>query len=250
MKSIGIIPARYHSSRFPGKPLALIAGKPMILWVYERAKKATQLTDLIVATDDEKIFTTVSMAGGKALMTSPSHETGTERVYEAASLYISPQDIENTIVINIQGDEPLIDPELINHIISAFKDPSIQIVTPIRKVFKKISEHCPHEVKVVKNLNNKILYFSRSNIPFCRDAENTLLFPFYIHIGIYAYRFTVLEKIVKLPPTELEKTEKLEQLRWLEHGYEIYAIETNYESHAVDTPEDIKIIHQLIASNQ
>lgn len=248
MKAIGIIPARYQSSRFPGKPLALIVGKPMVLWVYERALKASQLNDVIVATDDEKILKTVTDAGGNAMMTSANHETGTERVFEAASRLVSPEDADETVIINIQGDEPLIDPALIDKLVLTFNNTSVQIVTPVRRVKRKLSEHNPHEVKVVKDLHNRALYFSRSMIPHYRNAVENELSPFFIHIGIYAYRFNILEKLVKLSPTSLEKSEKLEQLRWLEHGFEIHAIETDYVSHAVDVPEDIEAIHKILGA--
>lgn len=248
MKAIGIIPARYGSSRFPGKPLALIAGKPMIAWVYENASRAKKLNDLLVATDDERILEVVSSFGGKAIMTSSKHSTGTERVYEAASKTLYGASFDDVIVVNIQGDEPLIDPAFIDALIELFSDSSIQIATAVRKVLRSTEFHNPNEVKVVKDKNNRALYFSRSNIPFVREPEQGMLFEYWIHIGIYAYRYDVLQKLVKLEPSFLEEAEKLEQLRWLEHGFDIFTIETTYESLAVDVPADIAKIEEMINS--
>lgn len=231
----GIIPARYASSRFPGKPLAEIQGKPMIQWVYERVQ-SSEVHDLAVATDDERIADCVCGFGGKVVMTSPDHASGTDRCGEAAKS-MCPTD--NDVVINIQGDEPLISPKEIHLLASAFEDRNVQIATLINPFQdRKILEN-PNVVKVVKAKNGNVLYFSRLPIPYLRENA-TLPKNYYRHIGIYAYRYGVLKKIVQLPTSELENSEKLEQLRWLENGYTIRALECDYQGIGVDTPEDLK----------
>ena len=231
----GIIPARYASSRFPGKPLAEIQGKPMIQWVYERVQ-SSEVHDLAVATDDERIADCVCGFGGKVVMTSPDHASGTDRCGEAAKS-MCPTD--NDVVINIQGDEPLISPNEIHLLASAFEDRNVQIATLVNPFQdRKILEN-PNVVKVVKAKNGNVLYFSRLPIPYLRENA-TLPKNYYRHIGIYAYRYGVLKKIVQLPTSELENSEKLEQLRWLENGYTIRALECDYQGIGVDTPEDLK----------
>ncbi|MBO7493835.1 MAG: 3-deoxy-manno-octulosonate cytidylyltransferase [Bacteroidales bacterium] len=231
----GIIPARYASSRFPGKPLAEIQGKPMIQWVYERVQ-SSEVHDLAVATDDERIANCVCGFGGKVVMTSPDHASGTDRCGEAAKS-MCPTD--NDVVINIQGDEPLISPKEIHLLASAFEDRNVQIATLVNPFQdRKILEN-PNVVKVVKAKNGNVLYFSRLPIPYLRENA-TLPKNYYRHIGIYAYRYGVLKKIVQLPTSELENSEKLEQLRWLENGYTIRALECDYQGIGVDTPEDLK----------
>ena len=268
MRFIGIIPARYASTRFPGKPLAMIAGKPMIERVYEQARKA--LDEVWVATDDERIMNCVQRFGGKAVMTSPDHPCGTNRCYEA---YCRVRKDEGTggqerggksqaVIINIQGDEPFIDPEQIELIKSCFA-PSASghtgdiatIVTPF-KPSDGLNALCnPNSPKVVvaplDGANTKglyrALYFSRSVIPYLRGVEKEdwlaeaerMEKPFYKHIGMYAYRADVLEKIVALPVSPLEKAESLEQLRWLEAGYEIRVAVTDKQTIGIDTPEDL-----------
>jgi len=249
MKAIGIIPARFASTRFPGKPLALIAGKPMIAWVYENAKRAKLLDDLVVATDDERIFAAVEAFGGRTIMTSIHHTTGTERVFEAASHLISLPIEEDVVVINIQGDEPLIDPALIDSLVELFVDPTLQIATAVRHVKRSSDEHNQNEVKVVRNKKGQALYFSRASIPFVRNPNNQDSFDYWIHVGIYAYRYEVLQNLVRLEPTYLESIEQLEQLRWLEHGYQIHTIQTTYQSIAVDIPRDIIRVEQVLRSS-
>ena len=231
----GIIPARYASSRFPGKPLALINGKPMVQWVYERVQ-SSEVRELAVATDDERIADCVRGFGGRVAMTSPDHASGTDRCGEAA-LAMQPND--NDVVINIQGDEPLISPKEIHLLASSFEDPSVQIATLVNPFNDNKLLHDPNVVKVVKAKNGNVLYFSRLPIPYLRDGATSPK-SYYRHIGIYAYRYGVLKQIVQLPTSELENSEKLEQLRWLENGYTIRALECDYQGIGVDTPEDLE----------
>ena len=230
----GIIPARYASSRFPGKPLALIHGKPMVQWVYERVQ-SSEVRELAVATDDEHIAQCVRGFGGRVVMTSPDHASGTDRCGEAA-LALQPDD--HDVVINIQGDEPLISPREIHLLASAFEDRSVQIATLVNPFRDETLLHNPNVVKVVKAKNGNVLYFSRLPIPYLRDG-GTAPTQYYRHIGVYAYRYGVLRQIVELPTSELENSEKLEQLRWLENGYTIRALECDYQGIGIDTPDDL-----------
>ena len=230
----GIIPARYASTRFPGKPLEEINGKPMVQWVYERVQ-SSEVRDLVVATDDERIADCVRGFGGRVVMTSPDHASGTDRCGEAA---MSMQPDDSDVVINIQGDEPLISPREIHLLAGAFEDRSVQIATLVNPFQDEEILRNPNVVKVVKARNGNVLYFSRLPIPYLR--ENALPPKNYFrHIGIYAYRYGVLKQIVQLPTSELENSEKLEQLRWLENGYTIRALECDYLGIGVDTPEDL-----------
>lgn len=244
---LGVIPSRYASSRFPGKPLVQIAGKSMIRRVYEQASQCPQLHDLIVATDDERIFSEVTGFGGKAMMTSAQHRNGTERcaeVYHRLDGY--------DYLINIQGDEPLIHPGQIS-LLAQMLNGETQIATLIKKVDTESILNDPSEIKVVTNIFGNALYFSRNCIPHVRGiAEGRLAYhDFYKHIGIYAFRGDVLTDITKLAPTALEMTESLEQLRWLEHGYPIKTAITPYDSQMIDTPEDLLKIKPLFSlSNQ
>lgn len=231
----GIIPARYASTRFPGKPLAVLQGKPMVQWVYERVQ-SSEVCDLAVATDDDRIADCVCGFGGKVAMTSPDHASGTDRCGEAArSMHPS----DNDVIINIQGDEPLISPREIHLLASAFEDRSVQIATLVNPFQEEGLLHNPNVVKVVKAKNGNVLYFSRLPIPYLRENA-TPPKNYFRHIGIYAYRYGALKEIVKLPTSELENSEKLEQLRWLENGYTIRALECDYQGIGVDTPEDLK----------
>jgi 3-deoxy-manno-octulosonate cytidylyltransferase (CMP-KDO synthetase) len=241
MNVIGIIPARYASTRFPGKPLVEIHGKSMIQRVYEQAEKAAQLTHVFVATDDSRIYDHVKSFGGKVIMTAANHRTGTERCEETARL-IEKEGMDCDVVINIQGDEPYIHPEQIDTLASLFSSHEVQIATLIKKLDSEEEIQSPNIIKVVKNLQNKALYFSRLPIPYFRDKKNETLsqtLTYYKHIGIYAYRKSVLMEIARLPMGSLEQSESLEQLRWLENGWDIYVAETHYESHSVDVPEDL-----------
>ncbi|SDF06381.1 3-deoxy-manno-octulosonate cytidylyltransferase (CMP-KDO synthetase) [Mucilaginibacter pineti] len=237
MKILGIIPARYASSRFPGKPLVDIAGKSMIQRVYEQAKKCNDLTEVIVATDDDRIFNHVQAFGGVAVMTAADHQSGTDRCAEVALLHP-----EYHVVINIQGDEPYIDPEQITKLAACFINPDTQIATLIKKVLTVEELHNTNSPKVVINKLSEAIYFSRSALPHIRgqEPENWLEFYTYFkHIGIYGYRADVLQQITKLPISGLEKAESLEQLRWVENGYRIKVAETELETHAIDVPEDL-----------
>ncbi|MCK4570262.1 MAG: 3-deoxy-manno-octulosonate cytidylyltransferase [Bacteroidales bacterium] len=243
MKFIGIIPSRYASSRFPGKPLAVIDGKSMIMRVYEQSKKASCFSDVVVATDDRRIFDHVIAEGGKAVMTSNKHLSGTDRVFEAAMEIITDEKALNDhIIINIQGDEPFIDPAAIETLAACFNDPGISIATLIKKISRDEELFDENVVKVISGKSGRALYFSRSALPFVRGKNTSgylSAFPFYKHIGIYAYRADILREITALKPSGLELAEGLEQLRWLENGYDIFTEETEYESISVDTPEDL-----------
>jgi 3-deoxy-manno-octulosonate cytidylyltransferase (CMP-KDO synthetase) len=235
---LGIIPARYSSTRFPGKPLVDIAGKSMIQRVYEQSQKCHLLNDVIVATDDDRIFDHVLAFGGKAVMTSPHHQSGTDRCAEVAEKYP-----DFGVIVNIQGDEPYISPEQISKVILCFDTPGTQIATLVKKVENNEELFNPNSPKVVINKNSEAIYFSRSPLPHIRgqEQENWLQhFTYFKHIGIYGYRADILASITKLPVSSLEKAESLEQLRWIENGYHIKVAETELETFAIDTPEDLK----------
>jgi 3-deoxy-manno-octulosonate cytidylyltransferase (CMP-KDO synthetase) len=237
----GIIPARYASTRFPGKPLAIIKGKPMIQRVYEQA--SLTLEELYVATDDPRIHDAVLSFGGRAVMTSAEHQSGTDRCAEAAAKIGSMKDTETEVVINIQGDEPFIRPEQIELLISCFADNSVEIATLVRKAEPGEDIINPNHPKVVLDSLGNAIYFSRSVIPYLRDAEMsewTMLHPYYKHIGLYAYRTGTLNRITLLSRSSLEKAESLEQNRWLENGYKIRTAVTRWESVCIDTPADLE----------
>ncbi len=243
MKVLGVIPARFKSTRFPGKPLAMIGSKPMIQRVYEQATKA--FDDVVVATDDEKIFNKVHQFGGKAVMTSENHQSGTDRTEEAAEKYQKKTAKTFDVVINIQGDEPFIRPEQLKQLAATFEDESVQIATLVKKIETEEELFNENAVKVVKNAQNEALYFSRFPLPFMRGEEKrdwVKKHTYFKHIGVYAYRYNVLQKVTKLPQSSLELSEKLEQNRWLENGYKIKVSETDFQSLAVDTPEDLEKI--------
>lgn len=237
MKVIGIIPARYASSRFPGKPLVNLKGKSMIQRVYEGAKRSTLLAEVIVATDDSRIYDEVVRFGGKVKMTSENHPSGTDRCGEVAKTI---QDAD--VVINIQGDEPLVDYRQLDTLIQAFENKNTQIATLGNKAVTMEDIINPNRIKIVVDDKEEALYFSRSAIPnFANFKEDPLEnYPFYRHIGLYAYRADVLQELVKLKPTTLEKVESLEQLRWLYYGYKIKIVETNIETPNIDVPEDVE----------
>ena len=237
MKILGIIPARYASSRFPGKPLVDIGGKSMIQRVYEQSKKCIHLTEVIVATDDQRIYDHVIGFGGVVVMTAENHQSGTDRCAEVAL-----QHAQYDIIINIQGDEPYIDPEQISKLASCFTSAETQIATLVKKVQTEQELFNPNTPKVVINKLSEAIYFSRSTLPHIRgQKEPDWLgqYPFFKHIGIYGYRADVLQQITKLPISSLEKAESLEQLRWIENGYRIKVAETEFETFAVDRPEDL-----------
>ena len=243
MKIIGIIPARYASTRFPGKPLVLINGKSMIQRVYEQASKA-RLDKVLVATDDERILAEVQQFGGEAILTSTQHQSGTDRCYEAYTRFQNPHDV----IINIQGDEPFIQPEQIDLLASCFTQPGTQLATLIKPVETSAELFNPNSPKVIINQNHEAIYFSRHPIPYLRGTEEANWLEkhtYFKHIGIYGYRVDVLEKITHLPPSSLEKAESLEQLRWLENGYKIKVAITHLETFGIDTPEDLEKAKQL-----
>ena len=236
MKFIAVIPARYASTRFPGKPLALLGGKTVIQRVYEQA--VSILPEAYVATDDERIFQAVEAFGGRAVMTRADHKSGTDRIEEAVEKIATDADV----IINIQGDEPFIQPSQIETLIQLFDDPATQIGT-LGKRFETIDAvRNPNSPKIVTDRRGFALYFSRSVIPYIRgiEADEWLIhYPFLKHLGIYAYRREVLAEVTRLPQSALEKAESLEQLRWLENGYRIRVGLTDVETVGIDTPEDL-----------
>jgi len=239
MKFLGIIPARYASSRFPGKPLVDMLGKTMIQRVYEQVVGI--LDDVYVATDDQRIFDAVEAFGGKVVMTSENHRSGTDRCYEAFTKIGEGYDV----IVNIQGDEPFIKPSQIQLLQTCFRDRSTQIATLVKPYSSNVGYNVlanPNTPKVVINKNMQALYFSRSIIPFVRNkdfTEWTSAHTYYKHIGLYAYKADVLKEITALPPSSLEKAESLEQLRWLENGYVVKVGVTDEETIGIDTPEDL-----------
>lgn len=249
MKFIGIIPARYASTRFPGKPLADMAGKPMIQRVYEQVEKA--LDAVYVATDDQRIFDAVKAFGGKVVMTDPNHQSGTDRCYEAY-LKIKNEELRmkngngSDIIINIQGDEPFIQVEQIELLKACFNDANTQIATLVKSFTEDDGMDAlfnPNTPKVLLNKKNEALYFSRSVIPYMRGIDSSEWIKhhtYFKHIGLYAYYADVLKEITSFPPSCLEIAEGLEQLRWLEYGYRIKAGITNHETIGIDTPEDME----------
>jgi 3-deoxy-manno-octulosonate cytidylyltransferase (CMP-KDO synthetase) len=237
----GIIPARYASTRFPGKPLAFIGNKPMIRMVYEQASLA--LDRVFVATDDERIQKAVLDFGGRVVMTSILHRSGTDRCAEAAAITGAVEGSDPGVIINIQGDEPFIRPEQINLLKECFSDEAVEIATLIRRVTPEEDLFNPNQPKVTVNAKGDALYFSRSVIPFLRDYEAdgwAARHIFYKHIGLYAYRTETLLKITSLPQSSLEIAESLEQNRWLENGFRIRTAVTEWESLGIDTPEDLE----------
>jgi 3-deoxy-manno-octulosonate cytidylyltransferase (CMP-KDO synthetase) len=243
MKVLGVIPSRYQSTRFPGKPLVLIEGVPMIVKVFRQASLCKQIDHIIVATDSEKIQEVLENFGIPYLMTSAHHLTGTDRCVEVV------QQLHGfDIVLNIQGDEPFIQPEQLDLVIDTFQNKNVEIATLIKKIEKEEELHDPNIVKVVKNVDNKALYFSRSAIPFIRNIAKEVWhshFDYYKHIGIYAFKTATLLAIKHLKPSDLENAESLEQLRWIENGLQIYVNETTLETIGIDTPEDLIKIKNL-----
>jgi len=243
----GIIPARYASSRFPGKPLTMIGNKSMIQRVYEQARKS--IPAVYVATDDKRIFDAVTGFGGKAVMTSANHKSGTDRCAEAIGIIMKETGIRTDVVVNIQGDEPFIKPEQINLLKTCFDDPQVKIATLVRKTSPGEDIFNPNQPKVILDSSGNAIYFSRAAIPFIRDLkpeEWTKEHFFYKHIGLYAFKTDTLVQITALPGSPLEISESLEQNRWIENGYRIRCVVTEWESISVDTPEDLERIKSLI----
>jgi len=245
MEILAVIPARYNSSRFPGKPLADIGGKTMIERVYTQVQKATGVSEIVVATDDERIVAAVRSFGGKYVMTSPNHPSGTDRCAEVLNTLPGSFDA----VINVQGDEPFIRPEQVDQIAGLLRKHNTEIATLGRKIQVKEDIFDPSKVKVVFDSNRKALYFSRSPIPYDRQhpQEDWLQHTeYFLHVGIYGYTADVLRDITGLQVSNLEKTESLEQLRWLQNGYSIHLDITPHESFGVDTPADLdRLVKQL-----
>ena len=250
MKFIAIIPARYASTRFPGKPLAVLGGKPVIQRVYEQA--VSVLPEAYVATDDERIFLCVESFGGRAVMTRADHKSGTDRIQEAVEHIGTDADV----IINIQGDEPFVQASQLQSLMALFDDPTTQIGTLGKRFESMEAVQNPNSPKIVCDLRGFALYFSRSVIPYVRDANHnlqtsnfnlqtsnfnlqTLPFPYLKHLGLYAYRREVLREVTQLPQSPLERAESLEQLRWLENGYRIRVGLTDVETVGIDTPEDL-----------
>lgn len=251
MRFLAIIPARYASTRFPAKPLAILGGKPVIQRVYEQVTKV--FDDAVVATDDQRIFDAVIDFGGKVVMTSTSHRSGTDRCYEA--LQKTGED-KFDVVVNIQGDEPFIQPSQLETIKECFSDSTIDIATLVKPFsgddpFDLLEN--PNSPKVVVNSRMEAMYFSRSVIPYLRGKDKDVWLKshtYYKHIGLYAYRTTVLREITRLPQSSLELAESLEQLRWLENGYRIKVGITNVETIGIDTPDDLRRAEEFLAANR
>lgn len=242
-EAVAIIPSRFGSTRFPGKPLALIAGVPMIRRVYERALRCRCLREVYVATDDDRIYSAVEKFGGRAVMTDPSHRSGTDRVCEAAEVMgLAP----DTVVVNIQGDQPAYPPSVIDELVEPFDSDAPPSMTTLMYGIKEYDRaRDPNHVKVVTDSLGNALYFSRSPIPYHRDGAP---FHFHKHLGFYAYRVRFLKEFTRLPEGRLEALEKLEQLRALENGFRIRVIETGFDSVEVDVPGDIERVEAHLAA--
>ncbi len=248
MKILGIIPARYASSRFPGKPLVHIKGKSMVQRVYEQAKQV--IDTVFIATDDLRIRNHILEIGANAIMTSNKHKSGTERCAEALKIITQDQPEYYDIVVNIQGDEPLISPEAIKQLINAFNDNNVQIATLVNKLQYSDELNNKNTVKVILNKNNYAQYFSRALIPFVQNEQIKQKITFYKHIGIYAYKPKILLEITSLPQSNTEIAESLEQNRWIEYDYKIKAIITSYKSVSVDTPKDLEKVLLLLQQRE
>jgi 3-deoxy-manno-octulosonate cytidylyltransferase (CMP-KDO synthetase) len=242
-KVLAVIPARQASVRFPGKPLANIAGRPMIQHVVERVRQAALVDRIVVATDEEAIKKVVESFGGEAILTRRDHRTGTDRVAEVAA------HVAAEIYVNVQGDEPLVDPRTIDALVSAMnEDPAAQIATPCSGISHPNDIMDPNIVKVVRDFDGNALYFSRAPIPWVRETSETGAAQHWKHLGLYAFRRDALLEFPTLPPGELERVEQLEQLRWLENGFHIAVIETDYDAVSVDVPADIARVEKLLAA--
>ncbi|MBW7867464.1 MAG: 3-deoxy-manno-octulosonate cytidylyltransferase [Brumimicrobium sp.] len=238
MKKLAIIPARYSSSRFPGKPLIDLQGKTMIQRVYEGVKHSNLFDEVVVATDDERIFSHVESIGGKVILTKETHNSGTERCGEVIETY---KDYD--IVVNIQGDEPLVNTEQIRILLETFQDTDVHIASLGSPNITKEDIDNPNRIKIVLNYQSDAIYFSRSPIPYERNKEN---YPYLKHIGLYGFRTETLKKLIRLTPTELEETESLEQLRWLYYGFPIRIALTTIETPNIDTPEDVETVLTIL----
>jgi 3-deoxy-manno-octulosonate cytidylyltransferase (CMP-KDO synthetase) len=245
MNFVGIIPARYASSRFPGKPLADIGGKPMVWRVYEQAQRA--FAHVFAATDDERIAAAVKERGGNVVMTSASHQSGTDRCAEAILKVEATLGQKFDVVVNVQGDEPFIAPQQLELLKGCFTDAGAQLATLVKVFGKSEDVFSPNSPKVVVDANGYALYFSRSAIPYLRNTAQARWpesYPFYKHVGLYAYRASTLQQICRLPRSSLELAEGLEQLRWLENGYRVKVAVTELETWAIDAPEDLEKLRE------
>lgn len=248
MKCLAIIPARYASTRFPAKPLAMLGGKPIIERVYTQVRRAVE--DVVVATDDERIYDAVCSFGGRAVMTSTEHQSGTDRCYEAMTKVGGDYDV----IINVQGDEPFIQPEQIESLVACFDDPATDIATLVKPFSESDGIEAlenPNSPKVVITRDMKAIYFSRSVIPYMRGVERQewlTKHTYYKHIGMYAFRSRTLGEITRLEQSSLELSEKLEQLRWLENGYRIGVGITDIETIGIDTPDDLRRAEAFLAA--
>jgi 3-deoxy-manno-octulosonate cytidylyltransferase (CMP-KDO synthetase) len=243
---LALIPARYASSRLPGKPLVEIAGKPMIQHVYERVASASKVSRTVVATDDDRIFSTITGFGGEAIMTSSAHISGTDRITAAAR-----ELGDHSVILNVQGDEPMVDPMMLDMLVGALDQTDAECATPVARITEARELLDPNVVKVVLRHDFSPLYFSRSPIPFVRDRapeEWPDCGLYYRHVGVYAYRRSGLERFVGAMPSPLEICEQLEQLRMLDLGMKIICVEVEYNGHAVDTPEDVMRVESLMES--
>ena len=240
----GFIPARYASTRFPGKPLANIMGKPMFWHVWSRAKRCARFTSVHLCTDDERIASAAAALGVPVVMTGESHPNGSSRVYEAAAMLAVPDD---AVVVNIQGDEPALNPAMLDSIVAPFSDATVLAATLACPMGRE-EARSPDRVKVALDAHGNALYFSRAAIPFERDCDLSAPSPFLLHVGIYAYRMRTLAHYVQLPPSPLEEMEKLEQLRLLENGIPMRVSITNHRAHGVDRPEDLERIISLMVN--
>jgi 3-deoxy-manno-octulosonate cytidylyltransferase (CMP-KDO synthetase) len=246
MKIFGIIPARYGSSRFPGKPLVMIHGKPMIQRVYEQVSGYKSISGIVVATDDQRIMKAVTDFGGNACLTSATHGSGTERCCEAMEFFgkLSAEDI----ILNIQGDEPFIDPAQLEELAGCFSVPGVEIGSLVKRITSEEELFDPNVVKVIMDKDSKAIYFSRQALPYQRGKDPGSWLEsgvYYKHVGLYGYSVKVLKELVTLPESVLEKAESLEQLRWIENGYSVRLRETEYESLAIDAPSDLSKITNI-----
>jgi 3-deoxy-manno-octulosonate cytidylyltransferase (CMP-KDO synthetase) len=242
--AIVVIPARYAATRLPGKPLVSLGGKPMIQRVWERTRRAQKVSRVIIATDDPRILRAVADFGGEAAMTRPEHRSGTERVAEVAA---SMKNAEDEIFINVQGDEPLIEPEAIDTLVEAIEsDEEVQIATLMVPIARPADIMDPNVVKVVLDFDGNALYFSRAPIPWVRDRNAPVHAQHMKHLGIYGFRRSALLDFPTLPLGDLERVEQLEQLRWMENGFKIRVVETRHDSVSVDIPEDVERVEQLL----
>lgn len=250
MTTLAIIPARYASTRFPGKPLALLCGKPVIQWVWERVSAVGAVTEAVVATDDRRILEAVESIGGRAMMTSDQHRSGTDRCGEVLKA-LEAEGRRYDVVVNVQGDEPFVEARQLESLLESFASPETEIASLMTPIKDWEELQSPNNVKVVCNLRHEALYFSRQPIPHLRGADQKewpARQTYYKHVGIYAFRAEVLKRVVALPPSALEGSESLEQLRWLDNGYRIRMSVTDHTNIGIDTPEDLALAERKLKS--